>query len=306
MAGGSLLLLLDDIASVMDDVAAMSKLAARKTAGVLGDDLALNAQQVVGVKPERELPIVWAVAKGSLVNKLILVPAALLISFFAPWVVTPLLMVGGAYLCYEGFEKVYHLVTATTDDQAQARQERLAALADPNVDMQTFERNKIKGAVRTDFILSAEIIAITLGVVANAPIFEQFVVLAAISLAITIGVYGLVGAIVKIDDVGLYLSQKQGVQAALGRGLLWFAPYLMKILSIVGTAAMFMVGGGIFVHGISRLSAAIESFSHQFGSVFAMLLNLLLPALVGMVVGAVVFAVMHLIGRLRGSTQGTH
>ncbi|ERI50663.1 hypothetical protein N878_25260, partial [Pseudomonas sp. EGD-AK9] len=250
MAGTSLLALLDDIAAVLDDVAVMTKVAAKKTAGVLGDDLALNAQQVTGVRAERELPVVWAVAKGSFKNKLILVPAALLISAFAPWAVVPLLMFGGLFLCYEGCEKLAHKLLHKPQAQAQ-QQELLEAVADPQVDLVAFERDKIRGAVRTDFILSAEIIAITLGTVAAASFAKQVAVLSGIAVLMTVGVYGLVAAIVKLDDAGLYLSQRASRAAqALGRGILRLAPWLMKSLSVLGTAAMFMVGGGILVHGL--------------------------------------------------------
>ena len=294
MASGSLLLLLDDIASMMDDVAAMSKLAAKKSAGVLGDDLALNAQQVVGIKPERELPVIWAVAKGSLLNKVILVPAALLISAFLPWAITPLLMIGGGFLCYEGFEKIHHLRHKKAPNKKIAQQDRLHALADTSVDMQVFERNKIKGAIRTDFILSAEIIAITLGIVAGAPLLEQFLVLSAISVAVTVLVYGLVATIVKIDDVGLHLSEQEGMQASIGQGLLWFAPYLMKTLSIVGTAAMFMVGGGILVHGLPLLTDWLHVISAGFTGITHTALGTVFNAVVGVVAGALLFVLINL------------
>lgn len=243
MAGSSLLVLIDDIAAVLDDVALMTKMAAKKTAGVLGDDLALNAQQVSGVRAEREIPVVWAVAKGSFINKLILVPTALLISAFAPWAVTPLLMLGGAYLCFEGFEKLAHkFLHSKAEDQAEHAQ-LVAAVADPATDLVAFEKDKIKGAIRTDFILSAEIIAITLGTVADAPLMQQVIVLSGIALVMTIGVYGLVAGIVKLDDLGLWMSQKPGQWVRdIGNGLLRTAPYMMKGLSVIGTAAMFMVG----------------------------------------------------------------
>lgn len=252
----SLLVLLDDIATVLDDVAVLTKIAARKTAGVLGDDLALNAQQVAGVRAEREIPVVWAVAKGSFRNKAILVPAALAISAFAPWAVTPLLMVGGAYLCYEGFEKLAHKFLHRQSKQVADRAERMQALAEPSIDLVAMERDKIRGAIRTDFVLSAEIIAITLGTVANAPFLSQLTVLSGIAVIMTIGVYGIVAGIVKLDDAGLYLSRRPGdnvlsrLQRHLGSGLLGAAPWLMKALAVAGTAAMFLVGGGILVHGI--------------------------------------------------------
>ncbi len=256
MAGTSLLALLDDIATVLDDVALLTKVAAKKTAGVLGDDLALNAEQVSGVRADRELPVVWAVAKGSFKNKLILVPAALTISAFSPWAITPLLMVGGAYLCYEGFEKVAHKLLHSKQEDEVEHAEIIEAISNPDVDIVAFEKNKIKGAIRTDFILSAEIIVIALGTVKGVPMLTQVLVVSGIALVMTIGVYGLVAGIVKLDDAGLHLIQEKasgawaGFKRALGRGILRVAPYLMKTLSIVGTAAMFLVGGGILVHGI--------------------------------------------------------
>ena len=247
----SLLALLDDIATVLDDVAVLTKVAAKKTAGVLGDDLALNAQQVAGVSADRELPVVWAVCKGSFINKLILVPSALVISIVAPWLVTPLLMVGGAYLCFEGFEKLAHKFLHRGQDQQAHEAKLMNALLDPAVDLVAVEKDKIKGAVRTDFILSAEIIAITLGTVQSSPWTTQLSVLTGVALIMTVGVYGLVAGIVKMDDLGLYLLRKPaGLAQALGRGLLRTAPVLMKVLAVAGTAAMFLVGGGIVVHGL--------------------------------------------------------
>ncbi len=282
MAGSSLLVLLDDIAAVLDDVSLMTKVAAKKTTGVLGDDLALNAQQVSGVRAERELPVVWAVAKGSLRNKVILVPAALAISAFAPWAVTPLLMVGGAYLCFEGFEKLAHpLLHAKGEDHAQAEALGEAA-ADPAVDLVAYEQEKIKGAVRTDFILSAEIIAITLGIVADAPLMQQVIVMSGIALVMTVGVYGLVGGIVKLDDLGLWMSRRQGaLTRGVGGAILRAAPYMMKVLSVVGTAAMFLVGGGILVHGIGPLHHWVQGVG---GSVTMALLN----GVLGVAAGALV------------------
>lgn len=307
MAGASLLTLLDDIAAVLDDVAVMTKVAAKKTAGVLGDDLALNAQQVSGVRAERELPVVWAVAKGSFKNKLILVPAALLISAFAPWAVTPLLMFGGAFLCFEGFEKLAHkYLHSKAENQAQ-HAELLHAVADPEVDMLAFEKDKIKGAIRTDFILSAEIIAITLGTVALASFGKQVAVLSGIAIVMTVGVYGLVAGIVKLDDAGLYLNQRSGeglvtrLQRALGRGLLLTAPYLMKALSVLGTAAMFMVGGGILTHGVPALHHGIEQLTAQLATssgLLAALLPTLLNAIVGIIAGAIALLLVSLVTRL--------
>lgn len=311
MAASSLLVLIDDIATVLDDVAAMSKVAAKKTAGVLGDDLALNAQQVSGIRAERELPVVWAVAKGSLRNKVMLVPAALAISAFVPWAVTPLLMVGGAYLCFEGVEKLAHPFLHGGDDvarEAEAEHEALrAALADTDIDMAAFERDKVQGAVRTDFILSAEIVAITLGTVADAPLMQQVVVLSGVSLAITVGVYGLVGGIVKMDDVGLYLSQRGGAAVqAFGRGLLAAAPWLMRVLSVAGTAAMFLVGGGILMHGLPGAHDLVHGVAHQVettwpgGAWLAPLVPLLLDAAGGVVGGAIVLGAVSLVQRVRG------
>jgi uncharacterized protein len=300
MAGTSLLALIDDIATVLDDVAVLSKVAARKTAGVLGDDLALNAQQVTGVKADRELPVVWAVAVGSFKNKLVLTPAALAISAVIPWAVTPLLMVGGAYLCYEGFEKVAHLVLHKAEGDEAHRAEHVKALTDPAVDVVALEKDKIKGAIRTDFILSAEIITITLGTVSTEPFGKQVTVLAAIAILMTVGVYGVVAAIVKLDDVGLYLSQKTGdslprrALRGTGRAILKGAPYLMKGLSIAGTVAMFLVGGGILTHGIPGANALTHSLAHHASGRFggsptvegATLM--LLDGVTGIVAGAVV------------------
>ena len=303
VAGASLLTLLDDIASVLDDVSLMTKVAAKKTAGVLGDDLALNAQQVAGVRADRELPVVWAVAKGSLVNKLILVPAALLISAFAPWLVTPLLMLGGAFLCFEGFEKLAHRFLHKADE-AKQHAEHVQALNDAAVDIRAFERAKIKGAVRTDFILSAEIITIALGVVAGQPFVQQVAVLLGVALLITAGVYGLVAGIVKLDDAGLYLSRRASAAAqGVGHGLLWLAPRLMKLLSVVGTAAMFLVGGGILTHGIPGAHALLEHWSEALGgvpavgSVLVVVSPPLINALFGVLAGGVVLALVSVAGR---------
>ena len=295
----SLLALLDDIATILDDVSVLSKVAAKKTAGVLGDDLALNAQQVAGVHADRELPVVWAVAKGSLANKAILVPAALAISAVAPWAVTPLLMVGGAFLCFEGFEKLAHKFLHSRSYDEAHHQELTQALANPNVDLRRVEKDKIKGAIRTDFILSAEIIAITLGTVASSAFTVQVAVLVGIALAITVGVYGLVAAIVKIDDFGLYLSRKtQAFARSAGAAILRAAPWFMRGLSVVGTAAMFLVGGGILAHGVPPLSEAIEHFTENRGAVLGPLLPMLLNAVVGVVAGAVVLAAVTLFQRL--------
>lgn len=311
----SLLALIDDIATILDDVALLSKVAAQKTAGVLGDDLALNAQQVAGVSADRELPVVWAVCKGSLVNKLILVPAALLISVFIPWAVTPLLMVGGAYLCFEGFEKLTHKFMHSDDAEEQAHAaELLQALSDPKVDLMDLERDKIKGAIRTDFVLSAEIIAITLGTVQTSPWMTQLAVLSGIAVLMTFGVYGFVAGIVKMDDLGLYLSRlpnggsARRTQQAVGRALLAAAPGLMKTLAVVGTAAMFLVGGGILVHGLGPLHHAVQTVLDQLGTdgaaagVARALLPLCVDALTGVVAGALVFLGVSAVARLRNKT----
>ncbi len=309
---GSLLLLLDDIASVLDDVAVMSKVAAKKTAGVLGDDLALNAQQVTGVNAEREIPVVWSVAKGSFKNKTILVPAALAISAFVPWLITPLLVIGGAFLCFEGAEKLAHKFLHKEED-AQHKAELSAALANPAVDMVELEKDKIKGAVRTDFILSAEIIVIALGTVESAPFSQQVMVLVTIALAMTIGVYGLVAAIVKMDDAGLYLSQKAGGLARnTGKLLLATAPRLMKFLSVVGTAAMFMVGGGIIAHAWAPLHHFSESAAGMVagvpgvGGVLAAIAPTVVDAIAGIIVGALVLMVVTLVQRMRGKKAVAH
>jgi uncharacterized protein len=300
MAASSLLALIDDIASVLDDVAILSKVAAKKTAGVLGDDLALNAQQVADVSADRELPVVWAVAKGSFINKGILVPAALAISAFAPWLVTPLLMIGGAYLCFEGAEKLAHRFLHSADEDKAHKAELVQALANPQVDLVAFEKDKIKGAVRTDFILSAEIIAIALGTVAGQPFITQVGVLTGIALVMTVGVYGFVAGIVKLDDLGLWLSKTgSAVAQALGRALLWTAPWLMKFLSIAGTVAMFLVGGGILVHGVPALHHAVEGMVKTAGWWADPLLN----GGVGLVAGAVVLAAVTLTQRLRPNKQ---
>jgi predicted DNA repair protein MutK len=298
MAASSLLALIDDIATILDDVAVLTKVATKKTAGVLGDDLALNAQQVTGVRADRELPVVWAVAKGSFVNKAILVPAALAISAFVPWLVTPLLMVGGAFLCYEGFEKLAHKFLHRAEDDEAHHAELTQALVDPNVDLMAIERDKIKGAVRTDFVLSAEIIAITLGTVAGQPFGTQVAVLVGIAVLMTVGVYGLVAGIVKLDDAGLWLSRRDGaLQRTLGAGILRAAPWLMKGLSIAGTAAMFLVGGGILTHGIPVVHHAIEAFAQRFGVIAQALVPSLADALFGIVAGALVLVVVSVAQR---------
>ena len=309
MAGTSLLALIDDIATLLDDVSVMTKVAAKKTAGVLGDDLALNAEQVSGVKANRELPVVWAVAKGSALNKLILVPAALLISAFLPWLITPLLMIGGAFLCYEGCEKLVHKFFHK-EEQEHEHRETLKAVADPAVDLVAFEKQKIKGAIRADFILSAEIIVISLGAVQSATFGVQVAAICTIAVLMTIGVYGLVAGIVKLDDAGLYLAKTDpqasgaGARIALGKGILFLAPWLMKTLSVVGTAAMFLVGGGILVHGIPGSHDWIHHLQEMVTAV-SWLVPLLVNLIGGLVAGAMVLAVVTMVGRLRSATVGS-
>ncbi len=297
----SLFALLDDIATILDDVSILTKVAAKKTAGVLGDDLALNAQQVAGVKADRELPVVWAVAKGSAVNKAILVPAALAISAWLPWAITPLLMIGGAFLCFEGVEKLAHRFLHSKEEDDAHHRELTEAMTNPQVDLVAVERDKIKGAVRTDFILSAEIIVITLGTVATADFLTRLSVLVGIAVIMTVGVYGLVAGIVKLDDFGLYLSRRASAGAqAVGRGILRAAPWLMKFLSVAGTAAMFLVGGGILSHNIPPLHHAVEGFTAGLGG-FGVIASALADAVVGIVAGAIVLGGFLLFKRLRGT-----
>ncbi len=307
MAGSSLLTLIDDIATLLDDVAILSKVAAKKTAGVLGDDLALNAEQVSGVRAEREIPVVWAVAKGSFLNKLILVPAALALSFFLPQLITPLLMIGGAFLCYEGVEKLTHKFLHTKAEGKAQHQAHINAVIDEQVDMREFEANKIKGAIRTDFILSAEIIVIALSTMQDQPFLTQVVALSVIAIGITIFIYGVVAGIVKIDDWGLHLIKDQATNTysvfkrLLGRGLLAFAPFLMKLLSIFGTAAMFLVGGGILVHGIAWVKHWEHSFSEwmvnslSLSEGFSWLGATLFNLVFGIIAGAIVLLVVLLL-----------
>lgn len=295
MAGGSLLMLLDDITTMLDDVSVMTKVAAKKTAGVLGDDLALNAQQVAGVDASRELPVVWAVAKGSAINKAILVPTALLLSvasktFNMPWLITGLLMIGGAFLCFEGFEKIVHKLFHGKEDEAEIKQ----AIENPKVDLVALEKDKIKGAIRTDFILSAEIIVIALGTVANQPLSSEIGVLIGISVIMTIGVYGLVAAIVKLDDIGLYMMLRKGesllkqIIRKVGSWLLAGTPYLMRALSVLGTAAMFLVGGSIIGHGLPFVHHLVEHLTAPLqGSILAALAPHVLDLLIGLIVGAI-------------------
>ncbi|TCB66753.1 DUF808 domain-containing protein [Acinetobacter sp. ANC 4216] len=303
----SLLILLDDIATVLDDVAVMSKMAAKKTAGVLGDDLALNAQQVSGVRAERELPVVWGVAKGSFVNKLILVPLALLISVVAPWLINPLLMIGGLFLCYEGVEKVLHSLQhkkATTQEAAEAEFNAIES------DLAKFEKEKIKGAIRTDFILSAEIVVISLGTVATAAFGTKVMVLSTIAILMTVGVYGFVAMIVKIDDLGLYLTdQASSFKQSVGRGLLAFAPKLMKTLTIVGTIAMFLVGGGIIAHTIPWFhhftEDSVDYVQHlpAMGNIIGAVTPTLINLAIGFVAGLLVFIVIAIIQKIKPKSK---
>jgi len=311
MAGSSLLALIDDIATLLDDVSVMSKVAAKKTAGVLGDDLALNAQQVTGVRAERELPVVWAVFKGSALNKLIMVPAALFLSAVFPWIITPLLMLGGAFLCYEGFEKVAHRLLQKPEEEQQDHAERVQALADSNVDMVQFEKQRIRGAIRTDAILSAEIIVIALGTVQDAELAVRIGVVSLIAAVITVGVYGLVAGIVKLDDVGMHLMDKTGesamarMQRRFGEMILSFAPVMMKTLSILGTAAMFLVGGGILVHGVPLLAIwlhDIEDLAHGLpvaADLFSGVASLIFNGIAGVVAGGVLVGLQHLVQRIK-------
>ena len=305
----SLLALIDDIASVLDDVSVLTKVAAKKTAGVLGDDLALNAQQVSGVQADRELPVVWAVAKGSAVNKLILVPAALAISQWLPWAVTPLLMAGGLFLCFEGFEKLAHRFLHSAAERQAEHEQLVQALQQPDASITDFEKDRIRGAIRTDFILSAEIITIALGTVQGQAFMTRLAVLAGISALMTVGVYGLVAGIVKLDDAGLHLSQRTGRGAmaalarALGRSILSAAPWLMKFLSVAGTAAMFLVGGGILLHGVPALGHGLEvwleTLSRSAGAALAVLANLLAQGLAGVLAGGLVLAAWRLLQGLK-------
>lgn len=298
MAAGSLLALLDDIATMLDDVSVMTSMAAKKTAGVLGDDLALNAQQVSGVDASRELPVVWAVAKGSLLNKLILVPTALTISYFAPWAITPLLMVGGAYLCFEGFEKIAHKFLHGAKEEEKHDEQIEQAIANPKVDLVALEKDKIKGAIRTDFILSAEIIVIALGTVATAPFSKQVTVVSLIALIMTAGVYGLVAGIVKLDDLGLYMMLRKGksvfkqIIRKIGNLLLNATPYLMRFLSIAGTAAMFLVGGSIIGHGIPALHHLVEPMKE-----ISAILPMVFDAVLGLLVGAICVVIFSLVSK---------
>lgn len=302
MATG-LLVLLDDIATILDDVALMSKMAAKKTAGVLGDDLALNAQQVTGVRAEREIPVVWGVAKGSFINKLILVPLALLISVVAPWLINPLLMIGGLFLCYEGIEKVIHSLFSK---KAYAEKHTDPQQQNDETDLAAFEKQKIKGAIRTDFILSAEIVVISLGTVAAAAFMTKVMVLSIIAIVMTVGVYGFVAMIVKIDDLGLYWTkQSSSFKQKLGNALLVFAPWLMKALSVVGTIAMFLVGGGIIAHTIPLIHHFSEETSDHLemiptvGNIIGAITPTLINFGIGMLAGLIVFMIVTVFQKMK-------
>jgi len=311
LAAGSLLTLLDDIATLLDDVSVMTKVAAKKTAGVLGDDLALNAQQVTGVRAERELPVVWAVFKGSALNKLVMVPVALFLSAVFPWIITPLLMLGGAFLCYEGFEKVAHRLLHSREEEHEEHAKRVEALADRRVNMAQFEKQRIRGAIRTDAILSAEIIVIALGTVKDADLAVRIGVVSAIAAVMTVGVYGLVAGIVKLDDVGMHFMEKSGesrlaaLQRRFGGMILSFAPVMMKTLSVLGTAAMFLVGGGIIVHGVPQLALLlhdVEDLAHELpvaADLFSGLASLIFNGIVGVLVGGILVGVQQLVKRLK-------
>lgn len=309
MPASSLLTLIDDIATILDDIAVLTKLATKKTAGVLGDDLAVNAEQVTGLSADRELPVVWAVAKGSALNKAILVPVALGISAFVPWAVTPLLMVGGAFLCFEGCEKVFHKFVHPKQG-AEQRAQLAAAAQDANIDLKALEKAKVRGAVRTDFILSAEIVTIALGTVANAPFVTQVGVLIGISALMTVGVYGFVAGIVKLDDLGLYLTRRQhgtstGFAAKLGAGILWLAPHLMKALGVGGTLAMFLVGGSILSHGIHVVGHWFDRLGEHaagapgIGALLGDIVPIVLDLALGVVAGALVLLTVTLVQRSR-------
>ena len=310
MAGASLLTLLDDIATLLDDVSVMTKVAAKKTAGVLGDDLALNAQQVTGINANRELPVVWAVAKGSLVNKAIIVPLSLALAAWQPWLVTILLMIGGAYLCFEGFEKVAHKFLHKKEEDQQHHTELVNAIENETVDMVQYEKEKIKGAVRTDFILSAEIIVITLGVVQDRPFMQQLGVLVGISLLMTVGVYGLVGGIVKLDDVGLWLLQKKSsIAQAFGKRALWIMPRLMKALAFIGTLAMFLVGGSIIAHNLPHsfgVHHLYEVVAHSVPSWLQTISSIFMDLIVGTIVGALVLLVVTLVSKFTPKKSPAH
>lgn len=309
MAGASLLTLIDDIATLLDDVSVMTKVAAKKTAGVLGDDLALNAQQVTGINADRELPVVWAVAKGSLINKAILVPLALALATWVPWLVTILLMVGGAYLCFEGFEKIAHKWLHKPEEDAQHHAELIDAIEDDTVDMVQFEKDKIKGAIRTDFVLSAEIIVITLGTVTHQPFMQKLAVLAGISIIMTVGVYGFVAGIVKLDDLGLWLSRKSSSLAQLfGRFFLWLMPVLMKVLAFVGTLAMFLVGGAIVAHNLPHALGVhhlYEVVGHSLPQWLHSTSSTVMDGLTGVLVGALVLVVVTVFSKLLPQKSGT-
>lgn len=290
MASASLLALLDDITAVLDDVASMTKLATQKTAGVLTDDLAVNAQQVAGVQANREIPVILSVAKGSFINKFLIIPAALLINYFAPWLMIILLIIGGAYLCYEGAEKIHHTFFHKKNS-AIANESSIQEDITPEM-IQAMEKTKIKGAIRTDFILSAEIIVITLNVVADYSLTIQILTLCAIAILITLGVYGLVAGIIKLDDLGYWMLKKAkagSLKAKTGLFLINTAPYLMRFLGFVGTVAMFLVGGGIIIGEIPQLLQLQNQWISQLGDSFARnFVGIIYSFILGLIVGYIV------------------
>lgn len=306
-----LVALLDDVAGIaklaassLDDVGAAAGKASSKAAGVVIDDAAVTPRYVVGLTPDRELPIIAKIAKGSLRNKLLfLLPLALLLSAFAPWALTPCLMVGGAYLCFEAAEKTFELIWDHHDMEADA----VATLSSAEL-----EQEKVSGAIRTDFILSGEIMAISLASVADAPLLEQAIVLIVVAILITIGVYGVVGLIVKMDDIGLRVARGESALARnVGRGLVHAMPIIMQALSVIGTAAMLWVGGGILVHGLEHFGLTfIPHLVHHsaeqaastvpaIGGLLDWLVNALGAAIVGLFVGGVITAVVLTIQRWR-------
>jgi predicted DNA repair protein MutK len=312
MAFSNFFVLLDDIATLLDDVAVMSKVAVHKTAGVLGDDLALNAQQVAGVKADRELPVIWAVAKGSLVNKAILVPLALMISLWLPAAITPMLMVGGLYLCFEGVEKLAHRWLHTPQEDAVHDDQLRHAVADPSRDLVAFEKDKIKGAIRTDFVLSAEIIVITLGTIASAPFSEKVLVMCFVAFFMTLAVYGIVAGIVRLDDFGFRLLNRALLtgynwEAKLGQAIVAFAPALLRFLSVAGTLAMFLVGGSILGHGWPALHHAVTEIANEWAElgglvkVVSVVVPYLVDLVVGLVAGAIALVIVKGFSKLRAA-----
>jgi predicted DNA repair protein MutK len=313
MAGG-LVALLDDVAALtrlaaasLDDVAGAAAKAGTKAAGVVVDDTAVTPRYVMGLSPARELPIIWKIARGSLRNKVVfLLPIALVLSAFAPWAITLLLILGGAFLCFEGAEKVIEAATGTHHDAAE----------EVTTDPVALENQKVAGAVRTDFILSAEIMAIALGEVSDRPLLTQAITLLLVAIAITAGVYGVVALIVKADDVGLHLAkQRSPLAQAVGRGLVKGVPYLMSALSVIGTAAMIWVGGQIVLHQAEALGLAgpqhwvdhvAEGAAHALpalGGAVHWVVEATLSGVFGLALGAVIAWVVHQVARLRGGAH---